>query len=166
MHLSRPVVCHHSCRGLVSCCQCPEGQVIFSVFLQEPDRKWLKHQTEYISLESCSSNIWYQSDFKPQKSPDIVLSPGFMLLAPWLALQGALSCECTVRFHPGGGTPGTGQQRQRTRRQGLRTLQERDLEHKGGKMRHGRQRPCQRARKKTDTFMLMSSGARVKLCRS
>ncbi len=50
-----------------------------------------------------------------------------MLLAPGLALQGALSCECTISFHPGGGAPGAGQQRQGARRQGLSALQERDL---------------------------------------
>lgn len=34
-----PVVRHLSCRGLIPCGQCPEGQVIFSVFLKEPERK-------------------------------------------------------------------------------------------------------------------------------
>lgn len=60
-------------------------------------------------------------------SPDIVLGPGFVLLAPRLALQRAFSYEGPVSFHPGGGAPGTGQQRQRDRRQGLSALQERDL---------------------------------------
>jgi len=64
-------------------------------------------------------------------SPDIVLGPGFVLLAPRLPLQRAFSYEGPVSFHPGGGAPGTGQQRQRDRRQGLSTLQERDL--RGGR---------------------------------
>lgn len=69
-------------------------------------------------------------------SPDIVLSPGFMLLAPRLTLQGALSYKSTVSFHPDGGAPGAGQQRQGARRQGLSTLQERDLRgRRGGKIK-------------------------------
>jgi len=64
-------------------------------------------------------------------SPDVVLSPGLVLLAPRLALQGALSYESTVSFHPGRGAPGAGQQRQGARREGLSSLQERDLRSKG-----------------------------------
>lgn len=60
-------------------------------------------------------------------SPDIIVSPGLVHLAPRFALQGALSNKCIVSFHPSGGAPCTGQQRQGARRQGLSTLQERDL---------------------------------------
>lgn len=54
-----------------------------------------------------------------------------MLLAPWLALQGALSYECTISFHPGRGAPGAAQQGQWDRGQGLGTQQQRDLKQRG-----------------------------------
>ena len=38
-----PVVCNLSCRGLIPCGQCPEGQVIFGVFLKKPERKEKKN---------------------------------------------------------------------------------------------------------------------------
>lgn len=66
-------------------------------------------------------------------SPDIIMSPGFVLLATRLAFQRSFSNECIISFHPGGGAPSTGQQRQGARGQGLSTLQERDLSSSGGK---------------------------------
>ena len=60
--------------------------------------------------------------------PNIVFSPGLVLLAPRLALQRALASESTVGLQPCGGAPGTGQQRQGAGRQGLGSLQQWDLE--------------------------------------
>lgn len=71
--------------------------------------------------------IWSNFDVTLTSSPDIIVSPGFMLLTPRLALEWTLSRKCAISFHPGWGAPGTGHQGETTRRHSLSPLQERDL---------------------------------------
>ena len=67
--------------------------------------------------------------------PNVVLSPGLVLLAPRPPFEGPLPRQCTVGLQPGGGAPGAGQQGQGLGGHGLSPLQQGDLDGEGLQVR-------------------------------